>query len=137
MTDKKIYRYTIVELLDTIKNGQSITLVESAKSELEKRNLTEVELKTAEGDFLKYVELKVKRKDKPLTREEWITYFFVPFTPRPRWTKDHFYEAEYKRFEKFGFEKKEKQATEARILGLVFWFVVILAGIALARHFNL
>ena len=138
MIDKKIYRYTNVELLDLIKNGQNKTLAETAKSELDKRNLTEVQLKVAESEYVKYLEFKEKRKDQSLTREEWISFFFVPFiTPNPSWRKDHFSESEFQRFEKYGFNKKAKQASEAKIFGFLFWFVVIILGIVIARYLNL
>ena len=107
--EKKIYRYTNVELLDFIKNGQNEMLVKSAKTELEKRNLSPVELESLESDYLKYQEYKEKRKDEPLTRDEWISFFFLPFlTPKPGWRNDHFSEFEFQRFEKFGFDKKSK-----------------------------
>ena len=138
MTDKKMYRYTNVELLDMIKNGQNKTLVESAKLELGKRNLTEEELKLAESEYLKYLEFKEKRKDEPLTRDEWISFFFLPFlTPKPSWRKDHFSESEFHRFEKYGFSKKAKQAAEVKMLGFLFWFVVIILGLVVARYLNL
>ena len=138
MTDKKIYRYTNVELLDVIKNGQSKTLVETAKAELEKRNLTEDELKNSESEYLKYLEFKEKRKDEPLSRDEWISLFFIPFlTPKPSWRKDHFSESEFQRFEKYGFDKKAKQASEVKMLGFLFWFVVIIIGLVIARYLNL
>ena len=137
MTDKKIYRYTVVELLDLIKNGQSKSKVESAKAELEKRNLTEKEIKNAKAEYLKFLKFKEKRKDEPLTREEWFSFFITPLTPKPSWRKDHFSESEFQRFETFGFNKKSKQATEARVLGFIFWFILIVVGISMARYFNL
>lgn len=138
MADKKIYRYTNVELLDLIKTGQNKTLVETAKSEFDKRNLTEEELKAAESEYIKYLEFKEKRKDKPLTREEWISFFFLPFlTPNPSWRQDHFSESEFQRFEKYGFNKKAKQASEAKMLGFLFWLVVIILGLVVSRYLNL
>lgn len=138
MTDKKIYRYTNVELLDLIKNGQNKTLVEKAKSELDKRNLTQEELKIEESEYIKFLEFKEKRKDEPLTRDEWISLFFLPFiTPNPSWRKDHFSESEFQRFEKYGFDKKAKQASEVKILGFLFWFVIIILGLVVFRYLNL
>ena len=137
MTDKKIYRYTNVELLDLIKNGQNKSLVESAETELQKRNLTEKELKNAETDYTKYLEYKEKRKNEPLTREEWITFFFIPLTPKPRWRNDHFSESEFQRFDKYGFDKKTKQASEAKMLGYFFWIIVTILGLVMARYLNL
>ncbi len=137
MTGKKIYRYTNVELLDVIKNGQNKTLLEGAKSELEKRNLSEQELRDAEEEYIKFSEYKEKRKDEPLTREEWMTLFFMPLVPKPRWRKDHFSESEYQRFDKYGFDKKAKQASEAQMLGYLFWFVVILFVAIAVRYFDI
>ncbi|MEG3660189.1 hypothetical protein V5097_22455 [Arenibacter palladensis] len=138
MTDKKIYQYTNVELLDLIKNGQNKTLVETAKSELDKRNLTQEKLKIAESEYIKFLEFKEKRKDEPLTRDEWISLFFLPFiTPNPSWRKDHFSESEFQRFEKYGFDKKAKQASEVKILGFLFWFVIVILGIVIARYLKL
>ncbi len=132
MAEKKIYRYTNVELLDVIKNGRNKTSVESAKTELEKRNLTQEELKSTESEYLKYHEFKENRKGEPLTREEWISFFFLPFfTPKPRWRNDHFSESEYQRFEKYGFDKKTKQASEAKVLGFLFWIVIIVVGLVI------
>ena len=137
MSDKKIYRYTNVELLDVIKNGQSESLKEIAKAELDKRNLTRKELKNTESEYIKYQEFKEKRKDEPLTREEWISFFFLPFfTPRPKWRNDHFSQSEYQRFEKYGFDKKAKQASEVKILGFLFWFVIIIVGLVISRYLN-
>tara|TARA_R110002049_G_scaffold186233_1_gene354501 strand:- start:67 stop:483 length:417 start_codon:yes stop_codon:yes gene_type:complete len=137
MSDKKIYRYTNVELLDVIKNGQSESLKEIAKAELDKRNLTKKELKNTESEYIKYQEFKEKRKDEPLTREEWISFFFLPFfTPRPKWRNDHFSQSEYQRFEKYGFDKKAKQASEVKILGFLFWFVIIIVGLVISRYLN-
>ena len=138
MPDKKIYRYTNVELLDLIKNGQNKAMVETAKSELDKRNLAEDELKVAESEYIKYLEFKEKRKDEPLTRDEWISFFFLPFiTPKPSWRKDHFSESEFQRFEKYGFDKKAKQASEVKMLGFLFWFVIIILGLVIARYLDL
>ena len=137
MSDKKIYRYTNVELLDVIKNGQSESLKEIANAELDKRNLTKKELKNTESEYIKYQEFKEKRKDEPLTREEWISFFFLPFfTPRPKWRNDHFSQSEYQRFEKYGFDKKAKQASEVKILGFLFWFVIIIVGLVISRYLN-
>ena len=135
MTDKKLYRYTNVELLDAIKNGQG-TFVKQAKAELEKRNLSAEELETAELEYVKYAEYQEKRKDEPLTKEEWLSFFILPFfTPKPRWRNDHFSESEYERFAKYGFDKKAQQASEVRILGFLFWVVVILVGLVVYGYF--
>ena len=136
MRNKKIYRYTNVELLDAIKNGENRSLVESARTELKKRNLTVEVLKSVEAEYIKFKNYQDKRKDMPLTQEEWITFFLIPVIPRPPWSKDHFNDSENQRFDKYGFDKKAKQATKARVLGLIFWFIVILMGFKLARYLN-
>jgi hypothetical protein len=137
MTDKKIYRYTNVELLSLIRTGEVSLLIDSAKAELRKRNLSKDERETAELEYLRYQEYKEKRKDEPLTRDEWFSFFFLPFvTPSPSWRKDHFSDSEFDRFEKYGFHKKAKQATELKLLGCLFWAVVIIIGLVVSRFLN-
>ncbi|MEO1548271.1 MAG: hypothetical protein AAFU74_16125, partial [Bacteroidota bacterium] len=80
MLDKKIYRYTPVELLDTIQNSKDTDLVEQAKAELAKRALSEAELQKLEIEYTQYKNFQAKRKDEPLTREEWLTLFFIPYS---------------------------------------------------------
>ncbi|WP_396635397.1 hypothetical protein [Maribacter sp. R77961] len=138
MTDKKINRYTNVELLYCIKTEKDGMLVDSAKTELRKRNLSDEELGIAESEYLKYQQYAEKRKDEPLTRDEWFSFFFLPFvTPSPSWRENHFSASEYERFEKYGFRKKAKQATEVKQLGCLFWAVVIIIGLVVRRFFNL
>ncbi|MHA7831581.1 MAG: hypothetical protein ACX93O_10805 [Flagellimonas sp.] len=138
MSDKKIYRYTNVELLDVIKNSQNKVLVVNAQAELEKRNLTDEELQYTKSEYLKYLEFKENRKDESLTREEWLSFFILPFiTPKPKWRNDHFTDSEYQRFEKYGFDKKAKQASEVQTLGILFWFVLFIVCLVLAGYFNL
>ena len=68
-----------------------------------------------EFDYLKYKKFQRERKDKPLTNEEWLSFFILPFfTTKPRWREDHFTESEMERFEKYGFEKKYQQAQKIR-----------------------
>lgn len=138
MTDKKIYRYTNVELLHLIKNGQRKSMTNRAQTELEKRKLTEEELKNTELDYIKFKEYQEKRKDESLTKDEWISFFILPFfTPKPRWRKnDHFSESEYQRFEKYGFDKKAKQAAEVQTLGFLFWFVMFIVGMVAYKYFT-
>lgn len=71
-----------------------------------------------------------KRKNEPLTNEEIFNLFLVPFfTPRPRWREDHYSASEMERFEKYGFDKKAKQATKVKAFGILFWFILIILGI--------
>lgn len=134
--DKKIYRYTNVELLDLIEHGQNKSMVSQAETELEKRNLTEEELKNMKMDYIKFKEFQEKRKNEPLTDNEWISFFFLPFfTPRPRWRpNDHFTESEYERFEKYGFEKKARQAGQVQLFGAIFWLIIIIGAILLYNY---
>ena len=138
MSDKKIYRYTNVELLDVIKNSQNKVLVVNAQTELENRKLTDEELQTLESEYLKYLEFKENRKDESLTSEEWLSFFILPFiTPRPKWRNDHYTDSEYQRFEKYGFDKKAKQASEVQTLGILFWFVLFIVCLVVAGYMNL
>jgi len=69
---------------------------------------------------------KEKRKNTPLTVDEWFGFFFVPINSSARLfpTKD-FNDSEEDRFEKFGFEKKMKQSLVARFLGIIFYIIAI------------
>ena len=69
---------------------------------------------------------KKKRKNAPLTKEEYLTFFFFPSTGTKQsiFTKN-FNELEDKRFIKNGFDTKIKQAKIARTLGLVFYAILL------------
>ncbi len=126
MIDKKIYRYSNVELLDVIKNGIDKTEVGKAEYELQSRNLTHAEKVKIESDYLKFKKFQQKRKTEPLTTEEWLTFFILPFfTPKPIGRNDHFSESELERFEKYGFKEKIKQARKAKFLGVIFWMITL------------
>lgn len=126
MHNKKIYRFTHVELLDVIKNANDPELVELATSEFNSRNLSEEKLTQVETDYLKFKRFQRSRKSEPLTREEWLTFFILPFfTPRPMSRDDHFSGSELNRFVKYGFEEKYKQAQKVKRYGMLFWFVII------------
>jgi len=67
-------------------------------------------------------ENKEKRKQKSLKIEEWLTFFFFPVKNRNRFfPSKSFNEMEEARFEKFGFDKKKKQALEAKFFGILFY----------------
>ncbi len=136
MNENKLNRYSIVMLIDILKNGTDKALSKKAKLELESRNLTPGQLKEKNLEYEKFKKYQIERKDKPLTTEEWLTFFFLPFfTPRPRWrTNDHYTESEFDRFEKYGFQRKSKEAVKVKSLGIVFWFLLIIA-IALAERY--
>ena len=130
MIDKKIYRYTNVELFDIIRNGTDKSEIKKAESEFNSRNFTNGQLEKIEIDYLKYKKFQNERKDKPLTDDEWLTFFFLPFfTPKPRWREDHFSESEMERFEKHGFEKKVRQAEKVRAFGILFWIFAIIGTV--------
>lgn len=127
MVYKKIYRYTNVELLDTIKNSRNFEFVEKAKAELHSRKLNKEELDKIEFDYKQYKAFQESRKETPLATEEWLTFFFLPFfTPKPRGREDYFSESELERFKRHGFKKKYTQAQKTRIYGYAFWFTLII-----------
>lgn len=129
MIDKKIYRYSNVELFDIIKNGTDKTEIKKAESEFNSRNLTKQQKTEIESDYLKYKKFQNDRKDKPLTNEEMFSFFILPFfTTKPRWREDHFTESEMERFEKYGFEKKYRQAQKIRAYSYLFWFLLIICA---------
>jgi hypothetical protein len=138
MNEKKINRYSIVELIDIIKNETDKILSEKAELELKSRDLTEKQLKKFNNDYEKFKKFQLERKDKPLTTEEWLTFFFLPFfTPRPKWrTNDHFTESEFKRFEKYGFQRKSKEASKVKLFGILFWILVIIVIILAERLYG-
>ncbi|MEO0506043.1 MAG: hypothetical protein AAF090_07800 [Bacteroidota bacterium] len=138
MLDKKIYRYTPVELLDTIRNSKDTNLVEQAKAELAKRALSEAELQKLEIEYTQYKDFQAKRKDEPLTREEWLTLFFIPYSSSGGpFNNKEFAKEEAERYEKYGYETKKKQAAEAQLWGTIFWIVVVLVIAVLFKYFNI
>ncbi|WP_400078284.1 hypothetical protein [Winogradskyella sp. R77965] len=74
-----------------------------------------------------------KRKNAPLSNSEALSFFFIPigFAKINKWKNTDFNESEIERFKKFGFERKIKQASEMRILGMIFYIsiAIILAYI--------
>ncbi|WP_179007320.1 hypothetical protein [Winogradskyella forsetii] len=68
-----------------------------------------------------------KRMHIPLTKDEWITFFFFPFKNDGGILNTHeINKKEDERFEKYGFELKKKQADKARKNGAVFYAVIVL-----------
>ncbi|WP_225036522.1 hypothetical protein [Winogradskyella sp. SM1960] len=81
-------------------------------------------------------ENKAKRKHKSLTIEEWLTFFLFPIKSRNQlFPTKSFNDLEEKRFEKFGFEKKRKQANEAKFFGILFYINLILGIIVLVNKY--
>lgn len=75
------------------------------------------------------VKNKEKRKNTPLAKEEYLTFFFFPYIKTPNklykgFTKN-FNESEDTRFIKHGFETKATQAQSARVLGLIFYAILL------------
>ncbi|NRD23716.1 hypothetical protein HNV10_10715 [Winogradskyella litoriviva] len=72
-------------------------------------------------------ENKEKRKDIPLTTEEWLTFFFFPFqSNKGLLDTNTFNKTEEKRFDGFGFDKKNEQASQARTLGILSYAIVFM-----------
>lgn len=137
MSHKKIATYSAIELFDIIKNSSDMTLVEKAHLEFESRKLTAIQKAKIESDYLKSRDLQEKRKQEPLTEEEWLTFFFLPFfTPKWMHSEDAFSATEMERFQKYGFETKMKQATKIKNYGIIFWLLVIMITVAIASFYK-
>lgn len=82
---------------------------------------------------------KEKRKTTPLTTEEYLTFFFFPYTDTGRFgnfTKSY-NQPEDERFTKYGFDTKLKQAKKARELGLLFYAIVVFIVLILVKYLDL
>ena len=66
------------------------------------------------------------RKNAALSNAEAAGFFFIPigFAKINRWENTHFNESEMERFKKFGFDRKIKQASEMRKLGMIFYISI-------------
>lgn len=126
LIEKNIDRYTLVELFYVIEYSTDMATKRKAKNELVKRNLSEKELKDAKNDYIKYLTYKEKRKKESLSLEEWFSFFFMPFNMSSRlFTSKDFNDTEIDRYNQHGFKKKIKESKQARIFGLIFYFVLI------------
>lgn len=69
-----------------------------------------------------------RRKNTSLTWDEWLGFFLIPVNLKHRtlFPTDDFNDSEIERFKKFSFDKKIKQSFQARILGVIFYFILIL-----------
>ncbi len=69
-----------------------------------------------------------KRKNIPLTNSEALGFFFIPvgFDKWRSFQNTDFNESEMKRFRKFGFQRKIKQANEMRLFGTIFYISIII-----------
>ncbi|NER15031.1 hypothetical protein GWK08_16365 [Leptobacterium flavescens] len=126
MREKKIQRYSNVELLYVIKNSKDNSKVLRAKSELSTRNLKDQELEQVEEQYKLFLEQKEKRENELLAWDEWIIYFLLPvgFNHRMGPSKDHI-DMESERFKKYGFNKKLWQMTTARMFGVIFYIIIL------------
>ena len=79
------------------------------------------------------LENKEKRKETPLTKGEWLAFFFVPVNPNWRLNPKSANQIEFERFKKYGFEKKVKQAEKARISGILFYLLIVLIVIIISN----
>jgi hypothetical protein len=135
MIDKENYRYSNVELLDILKNERDKSKRQKAEYKFESLNLTLEQKTELEYEYIKYIKNLNDRKDKPLTDEEWFSFFFLPFlTPNHYWRNDHFTDSEAERFEKYGFFKKAKQSEKVRVYGIIFWFIIFTISILILNY---
>jgi len=68
-----------------------------------------------------------KRKEASLTNSEWLTFFFFPFRKHNFLdfnSLNEFNRTEEERFKKFGFERKEKEASLARTYGVISYTAI-------------
>ncbi|WP_281988661.1 hypothetical protein [Aquimarina aggregata] len=136
MNNKKIYRYTNVELFDLIKNGNNKIDTKNAELELKSRNLTQKQLSEVEIEYFKYKKNQNDRKTAPLTPSEWIPLFFLPFfIPTQKWRSyDHFSKSEFERYEKYGFDEKAREARKIRLYGILFWILIIINAVFIYNY---
>ena len=68
------------------------------------------------------------RKNASLTVEEWFGFFLLPInmTYRSLFPAKDFNDDQVDRFVKHGFDKKRKQAGIARVLGILFYILVMI-----------
>ncbi|RZS92297.1 hypothetical protein [Aquimarina brevivitae] len=125
--NKNIFQYSNIELVDLIKNTNDPDTLKQAKAVLNSRNLNSSQLTQLNIEYETYKRFQQKRKSAPLEPSEWIPLFFLPFfIPKPYWRKDdHFTASEIERFQKYGFEEKAKEAKRVRVLGIIFWCILV------------
>lgn len=83
-------------------------------------------------------ENRIKRKKAELTTKEWLDFFFFPsssFFGSKYFPADDVQDHEVERFKRFGFDKKQKQAREARTFGIIFYFLLLLILIKLIDYY--
>ncbi|MEP0266452.1 hypothetical protein [Dokdonia sp.] len=81
---------------------------------------------------------KEKRKTIPLTKEEYLTFFFFPYTKTTlKSFTENFNKLEDERFEKHNFNTKSKQTQQARRLGLLFYAILIFIAMTLLNYYKI
>ena len=78
------------------------------------------------------IENKEKRKSIPLTKGEWLAFFFVPVNPNWRLNPKSANQIEFERYKEYGFEKKIEQAEKAKIAGILFYLLIIIIAIIIS-----
>ena len=70
---------------------------------------------------------KIIRKTTPLTKEEWFNFFIssIAYKMKISPTKD-FFNTEFERFKKFGFDTKHRQSKKVIFFGLLFYFILFI-----------
>jgi len=68
------------------------------------------------------------RKEAPLTKSEWLTFFFFPFLDN---NTNTFNKTEEERFKKHGFNEKLRQSKDVRGYGYIFYIILFLIVILL------
>jgi len=120
-------RYSTIELIDIIKNDTNKDRIRKAQIEFDSRNFSLAQKEEIEAEYRKYILYKNRRKSQSLTRAEWWSFFILPMvTPGPLHRDDHFSDSELERFNKYGFEKKIRQAQTVQLLGILFWIILFL-----------
>nr|WP_298791817.1 hypothetical protein [uncultured Allomuricauda sp.] len=79
-------------------------------------------------------ENRKKRKQADLTTKEWLDFFFFPSSSifgSNFFPTDDIQDQQVDRFRRFGFDKKQKQARQARTYGLIFYILLLLILIRL------
>ncbi len=132
--NKPIREYSNIELLDQIETAVLRSLKREAREELDARDLTIKERKELEAQYSLFQKNREKRKEEPLTKEEWWSFFILPFfIPTfghpDEFRDDDFSVSEFERYKGYGFDKKLKQAKELRILGILFWVLLIFIAV--------
>ena len=79
---------------------------------------------------------RLQRKNEPLTFDEWFDFFILPLNPSSRYfrAKDS-NDFEEERFLKHGFDTKLKQSKIARLMGVIFWIIVLFGGIRVIDYY--